>query len=300
LGKTHLLQAIGHYLQSYYPHLRVKYVSTEDMLNDFLNSLGPLYERRQAEFRRQYREEVDVLLIDDIQFIEGKKEIQIEFFHTFEALHRMQKHIVLTSDRSPNALTELEPRLRSRFGSGVMADVQFPSLETRVAILRSKVVSNKLEVSAEVLEYIATRVQSSVRELEGALLTAASLASLDKEPLDLALAERALKDVLPTELQVLITPEIIQNQVADYYQLSVDALVGQGRTQSIVLARQVAMYLCRELTNLSLPKIGQSFGSRDHTTVMHADRKIKGLLRERHDLFDQVTDITTRIRTAVR
>jgi chromosomal replication initiator protein len=239
-------------------------------------------------------------LIDDIQFLENKKETQIEFFNTFVDLEREQKQIVLTSDRPPQALTELEPRLRSRFGGGVMADVQFPSLETRVAILRSKVLSNNLEVSSGVLEFIATRVQSSVRELEGSLLTVTSYASLTKKPLDLALTEQVLKDTLPVDLQVVITPDLIQNQVADYYQLSVDALVGQGRTQSIVLARQVAMYLCRELTNLSLPKIGQSFGARDHTTVMYADRKIKGLLRERRDLFDQVTDLTTRIRTAAR
>ncbi|MDR1834058.1 MAG: chromosomal replication initiator protein DnaA [Propionibacteriaceae bacterium] len=297
LGKTHLLHAIGHYVRNYYSHLRVRYVSTEELTNDFINSLT---DKSQIEFRKKYRDETDVLLVDDIQFIEGRTQTQEEFFHIFNTLHIAQKQIVLTSDRHPQALPGLEERLRSRFEWGLMADVQPPSLETRVAILRRKVMAENLTATNEVLEFIATRIKSNIRELEGALIRVTAYASLQNQILDLPLAEHVLEDLIPMDSMSVITPELIQAQVADYYQLSVDSLTGPERTQSLATARQVAMYLCRELTSLSLPKIGDSFGGRDHTTVMHGERRIKALMRERRDLFDQVTELTNRIRAAAR
>jgi chromosomal replication initiator protein len=297
LGKTHLLHAIGHYIIDYSPQLRVKYVSTEEMMNEFINSVQTT---QMAEFRRAYRENVDVLLIDDIQFIERAEQTQDEFFHIFNVLHNAQKQIVITSDRPPQALTKLEPRLRSRFEWGLMADVQPPSIETRTAILRKRVTSDHLEVGNDVLEFIASRVQTNIRELEGALIRVTAYANLQNQPLTLSLAEHVLEDLVTADSQSVVTPELIQQQVADYYGIDLDTLLSKDRTQTIATARQVAMYLSRELTSLSYPIIGNAFGGRDHTTVIHAERKIKKLLSERRDLYDQVTELTNSIRQASR
>ncbi len=292
LGKTHLLHAVGHYIRNYYDRVRVKYVSTEELTNDFINSIS---ENRTAEFRRQYRD-IDVLLVDDIQFLESKIQTQEEFFHTFNTLHTAQKQIVLTSDRPPKALEALEPRLRSRFEWGLMTDIQPPDLETRIAILRKKAAAERLTAGPDVLEFIASRIKTNIRELEGALIRVTAFASLNRQEVDLSLAEIVLRDLIPEGGETQITSSAIMTHVADYFAVTVDELCGQSRTHVLVTARQIAMYLCRELTELSLPKIGQLFGGRDHTTVMHADRKIRQLLRERRSVFNQVAEITTRIK----
>ncbi len=294
LGKTHLLHAVGHYIRSYYDRVKVKYVSTEELTNDFINSIS---ENRTAEFRRAYRE-VDVLLVDDIQFLEAKIQTQEEFFHTFNTLHTAEKQIVLTSDRPPRSLAALEPRLRSRFEWGLMTDIQPPSLETRIAILRKKAAAEGLNASPEVLEFIASRIQTNIRELEGALIRVTAYASLQRQDVDLSLAEVVLKDLIPEGQENTITAAMIMSAVAEYFAVSVDDLCGTSRTHVLVTARQMAMYLCRELTDLSLPKIGQAFGGRDHTTVMHADRKIRQLLGERRSVFNQMTELTNRVRQA--
>jgi len=292
LGKTHLLHAVGHYIRNYYDRVKVKYVSTEELTNDFINSVS---ENRTADFRRAYRE-VDVLLVDDIQFLEGKIQTQEEFFHTFNTLHTAQKQIVLTSDRPPKALEALEPRLRSRFEWGLMTDVQPPDLETRIAILRKKAAAERLTAGPDVLEFIASKIQTNIRELEGALIRVTAFASLNRQEVDLALAEVVLRDLIPEGGETQISSSAIMTHVADYFSLSVEELCGQSRTHVLVTARQIAMYLCREMTDLSLPKIGQLFGGRDHTTVMHADRKIRQLLRERRSVFNQITELTNRIK----
>ena len=292
LGKTHLLHAVGHYIRNYYDRVRVKYVSTEELTNDFINSVS---ENRTAEFRRQYRD-VDVLLIDDIQFLEGKIQTQEEFFHTFNTLHTAQKQIVLTSDRPPKGLEALEPRLRSRFEWGLMTDIQPPDLETRIAILRKKAAAERLTAGPDVLEFIASKIQTNIRELEGALIRVTAFASLNRQEVDLALAEVVLRDLIPDGAETQISSTAIMTHTADYFGITVDDLCGQSRTHVLVTARQIAMYLCRELTDLSLPKIGQLFGGRDHTTVMHADRKIRQLLRERRSVFNQITELTNRIK----
>ena len=296
LGKTHLLHAVGHYIRNYYDRVRVKYVSTEELTNDFINSIS---ENRTAEFRRTYRE-VDVLLIDDIQFLEAKIQTQEEFFHTFNTLHTAEKQIVLTSDRPPRSLEALEPRLRSRFEWGLMTDIQPPDLETRIAILRKKAAAERLTAGPDVLEFIASKIQTNIRELEGALIRVTAYASLQRQDVDLPLAEVVLKDLIPAGGESQITAALIMTQVAQYFSISVDDLCGQSRTHMLVTARQIAMYLCRELTDLSLPKIGQLFGGRDHTTVMHADRKIRQLLGERRSVFNQITELTNRIKSAAR
>ena len=292
LGKTHLLHAVGHYIRNYYDRVRVKYVSTEELTNDFINSVS---ENRTAEFRRQYRD-VDVLLIDDFQFLEGKIQTQEEFFHTFNTLHTAQKQIVLTSDRPPKGLEALEPRLRSRFEWGLMTDVQPPDLETRIAILRKKAAAERLTAGPDVLEFIASKIQSNIRELEGALIRVTAFASLNRQEVDITLAEVVLRDLIPEGAETRISSTAIMTNVADYFGITVDDLCGQSRTHVLVTGRQIAMYLCRELTDLSLPKIGQLFGGRDHTTVMHADRKIRQLLGERRSVFNQITELTNRIR----
>ncbi len=292
LGKTHLLHAVGHYIRNYYDRVRVKYVSTEELTNDFINSVS---ENRTAEFRRQYRD-VDVLLVDDIQFLEGKIQTQEEFFHTFNTLHTAQKQIVLTSDRPPKGLEALEPRLRSRFEWGLMTDIQPPDLETRIAILRKKAAAERLTAGPDVLEFIASKIQTNIRELEGALIRVTAFASLNRQEVDLALAEVVLRDLIPEGAETQISSSAIMTHVADYFSVTVEELCGQSRTHVLVTARQIAMYLCRELTDLSLPKIGQLFGGRDHTTVMHADRKIRQLLRERRSVFNQIAEITSRIK----
>jgi len=292
LGKTHLLHALGHYVRSYFDRVRVRYVSTEELTNDFINSIS---QNKGAEFRRRYRE-IDVLLIDDIQFLEGKEQTQEEFFHTFNTLHNAQKQIVMTSDRPPKLLENLEPRLRSRFGWGLITDVQPPDLETRIAILRKKAAQERLVAGPEVLEFIASRIQTNIRELEGALIRVTAFASLNRQQVDLALAEIVLKDLIPEGGEAQITTGMIMAQTASYFDITIDDLCGQSRTHVLVTARQIAMYLCRELTDLSLPKIGQQFGGRDHTTVMHADRKIRTLMGERRSVFNQVTELTNRIK----
>ena len=292
LGKTHLLHALGHYIRDYFDRVRVRYVSTEELTNDFINAIS---QNRGADFRRRYRD-VDVLLIDDIQFLEGKEQTQEEFFHTFNTLHNAQKQIVMTSDRPPKNLENLEPRLRSRFGWGLITDVQPPDLETRIAILRKKAAAERLTVGPEVCEFIASRIQTNIRELEGALIRVTAFASLNRQQVDLSLAEVVLKDLIPEGGQTQISSGLIMAQTAAYFALTIDDLSGQSRTHQLVLARQIAMYLCRELTELSLPKIGQQFGGRDHTTVMHAERKIRTLMAERRSVFNQVTELTNRIK----
>ncbi|MDR0435217.1 MAG: chromosomal replication initiator protein DnaA [Propionibacteriaceae bacterium] len=290
LGKTHLLHAIGHYLLQYYQGIRVKYVSTEQMTNEFINAIQ---NNRTADFRRSYRD-VDVLLIDDIQFLESKVQTQEEFFHTFNTLHNAQRQIVMTSDRPPKALETLESRLRSRFQSGLITDIQPPDIETRIAILRKKQQAEYLSVPDEVLEFIGKRIQTNIRELEGALIRIGAYASLNRQQPSLAIAEMILKDMVPDPTSDVSIAAIL-GITAAYFGVSVDDLLSPSRTRTLVLARQIAMYLAREMTSLSLPRIGQEFGGRDHTTVMHAFRKIKNLMRERLSIYNYVTELTTRI-----
>ncbi|MDR0782193.1 MAG: chromosomal replication initiator protein DnaA [Propionibacteriaceae bacterium] len=291
LGKTHLLHAIGHYISEYHSRLRVKYVSTEEMTNDFINAIS---DNRTAHFRAMYRE-VDVLLLDDIQFLESKIQTQEEFFHTFNTLHNSQKQIVMTSDRPPKMLEALEPRLRSRFEWGLIADIQPADLETRIAILRKKAAAEQLLVPPDVLEFIASRIQTNIRELEGALIRVTAFASLNAQPVNLALAEIVLKDLIPDPLDRPITAAMIMTNTASYFSLSVADLTGAARTANIALARQVAMYLCRDLTELSLPKIGALF-ERDHTTVMHAYRKISEVMIKDRGIFNTISEITARLK----
>ncbi len=292
LGKTHLLHALGHYVRNYFDRVRVRYVSTEELTNDFINSIS---QNKGAEFRRRYRE-IDVLLIDDIQFLEGKEQTQEEFFHTFNTLHNAQKQIVMTSDRPPKLLENLEPRLRSRFGWGLITDVQPPDLETRIAILRKKAAQERLVAGPDVLEFIASRIQTNIRELEGALIRVTAYASLQRQQVDLSLAEVVLKDLIPEGGEAQITIGMIMAQTSAYFDVTIDDLCGQSRTHQLVTARQIAMYLCRDLTDLSLPKIGQQFGGRDHTTVMHATKKINAMIGEKRSVFNQVTELTNRIK----
>ncbi|MCL1923584.1 MAG: chromosomal replication initiator protein DnaA [Propionibacteriaceae bacterium] len=290
LGKTHLLHAIGHYIHNYHPHLKVKYVSTEEMTNDFINAIA---DTRTVHFRAMYRE-VDVLLIDDIHFLESKIQTQEEFFHTFNTLHNAQKQIVMTSDRPPKKLEALEPRLRSRFASGLQADIQPADLETRIAILRKKAAAERLDVDTGVLEFIADKSQSSIRELEGALIRVTAFASLNRQPVTLATAEIVLKDLIPDDFERPITAPIIMTTTATYFSLTLEDLTGTNRTANVALARQIAMYLCREKTDLSLPKIAALFG-RDHTTVMHAHRKITDMMAKDRGIYNAIQEITSRI-----
>ena len=296
LGKTHLLHAIGHYTQSLYQGVRVRYVSSEEFTNDFINMIR---DGKQDGFRRRYRD-VDVLLVNDIQFLENKEGTQEEFFHTFNTLHNASKQIVISSDRAPKRLVTLEDRLRSRFEWGLLTDVQPPELETRIAILRKKAVQEGLNAPPEALEYIASRISTNIRELEGALIRVTAFASLNRQSVDLQLAEIVLKDLIPEAQGPEITAATIMGQTASYFGLSIDDLCGTSRSRVLVTARQIAMYLCRELTDLSLPKIGQQFGGRDHTTVMHAERKIRSLMAERRSIFNQVTELTNRIKQQAR
>ncbi len=296
LGKTHLLHAIGHYTRTLYKGTRVRYVSSEEFTNEFINSIR---DDKAASFQRRYRE-VDILLVDDIQFLGGKIQTQEEFFHTFNTLHNSNKQIVVTSDLPPKQLPDFEDRMRSRFEWGLITDVQPPDLETRIAILRKKSVQERLVAPPEVLEYIASKIFSNIRELEGALIRVTAFASLNRQPVDLAITEVVLKDLLPSDTGPEITAAQIMAATASYFGVTVDDLCGSSRSRVLVTARQIAMYLCRELTDLSLPKIGQAFGGRDHTTVMHADRKIRQLMAERRSLFNQVTDLTSRIKSQPR
>ncbi|WP_208875610.1 chromosomal replication initiator protein DnaA [Streptomyces sp. PBH53] len=294
LGKTHLLHAIGHYARSLYPGTRVRYVSSEEFTNEFINSIR---DGKGDSFRKRYRE-MDILLVDDIQFLADKESTQEEFFHTFNTLHNANKQIVLSSDRPPKQLVTLEDRLRNRFEWGLITDVQPPELETRIAILRKKAVQEQLNAPPEVLEFIASRISRNIRELEGALIRVTAFASLNRQPVDLGLTEIVLKDLIPggEDSTPEITATAIMAATADYFGLTVDDLCGSSRGRQLVTARQIAMYLCRELTDLSLPKIGAQFGGRDHTTVMHADRKIRALMAERRSIYNQVTELTNRIK----
>jgi len=292
LGKTHLLHAIGHYAQSLYQGIRVRYVTSEEFTNDFINMIR---DGKQDGFRRRYRD-VDVLLVDDIQFLENKEGTQEEFFHTFNTLHNASKQIVISSDRMPRRLVTLEDRLVSRFEWGLQTDVQPPELETRIAILRKKAAQDRLNAPADALEYIASRITTNIRELEGALIRVTAFASLNRQQVDLQLAEFVLKDLIPEAQGSEITAATIMGQTASYFGLSIDDLCGTSRSRVLVTARQIAMYLCRELTDLSLPKIGDQFGGRDHTTVMHADKKIRSLMAERRSIYNQVTELTNRIK----
>jgi chromosomal replication initiator protein len=296
LGKTHLLHAIGHYVRSLFTGSRVRYVSSEEFTNDFINAIR---DDRASAFQRRYRD-VDVLLIDDIQFLEGKIQTQEEFFHTFNTLHNANKQIVITSDRPPKRLEALEDRLRNRFEWGLITDVQPPDLETRIAILRKKAATERLTAPPDVLEFIASKIQTNIRELEGALIRVTAFASLNRQPVDLTLAEIVLKDLIPEGAEPEINAAVIIAQTAAYFGLSIDDLCGSSRSRVLVTARQIAMYLCRELTDLSLPKIGQQFGGRDHTTVMHADRKIRQLMAERRSVYNQVRELTNRIKQQAR
>ncbi|MFD5214130.1 chromosomal replication initiator protein DnaA [Microbacterium sp. NPDC058345] len=291
LGKTHLLHAIGDYAQSLYAGVKVRYVSSEEFTNDFINSIA---NNRGAAFQSRYRE-VDILLIDDIQFLQGRAETQEAFFHTFNQLHDHNKQVVITSDVAPKLLTGFEDRMRSRFEWGLITDVQAPDLETRIAILRKKAQSESLHIPDEVLEYIATVVSSNIRELEGALIRVSAFASLNRSSLDISLAQTVLRDIVDTAEDNIISPTDIITATAAYFKLTVDDLYGSSRSQQIATARQIAMYLCRERTSLSLPKIGQLFGNRDHTTVMYAYKKISELMKERRSIYNQVTEITTQI-----
>jgi chromosomal replication initiator protein len=296
LGKTHLLHAIGHYAARMFPNVRVRYVSTEEFTNEFINLV---HSGRAEDFRRRYRD-IDFLLIDDIQFLERAERTQEEFFHTFNTLHNASKQIVITSDRAPKKLTTLEDRLRTRFEWGLITDVQAPDLETRIAILRKKAWGERLQVPDAVLEFIASKVQTNIRELEGALIRVTAFASLNKQQVDLPLAELVLKDLISDEQGPQITAAIIMAATAEYFSVTMEELQGSNRSRTLVNARQIAMYLCRELTELSLPRIGASFGGKDHTTVMHAVKKITNLMSERRATYTQVTELTARIKSRAR
>ncbi|CAB4919212.1 unannotated protein [freshwater metagenome] len=296
LGKTHLLHAIGHYVRSLYSNAKVRYVSSEEFTNEFINAIR---DDRQDRFKRRYRD-VDVLLIDDIQFLEGKTQTQEEFFHTFNTLHNANKQIVLTSDRAPKRLEALEDRLRNRFEWGLITDVQPPDLETRIAILRKKAAMDRLTAPPDVLEFIASKIQTNIRELEGALIRVTAFANLNRQEVDMTLAEIVLKDLIPEGGEPEITHALIIAQTAAYFGVSLEDLTGPSRGRHLVMARQIGMYLCRELTSMSLPQIGREFGGRDHTTVMYADRKIRQLLAERRAVFNQVSELTNRVKMQAR
>ncbi|WP_167147049.1 chromosomal replication initiator protein DnaA [Actinomyces sp. ZJ308] len=301
LGKTHLLHAIGHYSQTLNPGIRVKYVNSEVFVSDFIACVrdGNQDDGRMEGFKRRYRE-VDILLVDDIQFLQGKESTLEEFFHTFNSLHSSGKQVVLTSDQPPKALGGLDERLRSRFEWGLLADVQPPDLETRIAILSRKGTAEGLDLPFDVLEYIASRITTNIRELEGALIRVTAFASLNKQPVDQTLAEMVLKDIISDPEGQEITISLIMAQTADYFGITIDDLCSANRSRTMVSARHIAMYLCRELTDLSLPKIGREFGGRDHTTVMSADKKIRTLMAERRSTFNQVTELTSRIKQAAQ
>ena len=294
LGKTHLLHAIGHYARSLYPGVRVRYVNSEEFTNDFINSIR---DEKAGAFQRRYRN-VDFLLVDDIQFLQGKEQTVEEFFHTFNTLHNSEKQVVITSDQPPKRLSGFAERLRSRFEWGLLTDVQPPDLETRLAILRKKAAQERMQLPDDVLELIATRITTNIRELEGALIRVMAFGSLSGQQVTGDLAAHVLKDIVPGSDPSRITVTTIIDEVSDYFQISKAELCGTSRSRTLVNARQIAMYLCRELTELSLPKIGQAFGGRDHTTVMHAERKIRTQIGERRALYDQIAELTGIIRKA--
>ena len=292
LGKTHLLHAIGHMAISLFPRIKVRYVNSEEFTNDFINAIQT---NRVAAFHAEYRD-VDVLLVDDIQFLQGKDQTQEAFFHTFNTLNDQQKQVVITSDLPPKQLNGFEDRMVSRFEWGLMTDIQAPALETRIAILRKKVERDKIRVTDDILEYIASRVTTNIRELEGSLTRVSAWASLNRKPIDMGLVQTVLKDLVAVAEDEVTTPVEIMNAVAAYFKISVDELTGKSRQQAIANARQIAMYLCREMTTLSLPKVGQLFGGKDHTTVMYAFRKVESMMKERLYFYNQVTEIHNSIK----
>ncbi|AWB83072.1 chromosomal replication initiator protein DnaA [Corynebacterium liangguodongii] len=296
LGKTHLLHAAGNYAKLLQPNLRISYVSSEEFTNDYINSVR---DDRQESFKRRYRN-LDILMVDDIQFLEGKEGTQEEFFHTFNALHQQNKQIILSSDRPPRQLTTLEDRLRTRFEGGLITDVQPPDLETRIAILMKKASADGTRVDHTVLELIASQFESSIRELEGALIRVSAYSSLINEPITLDVAQVALRDILPNGGEINISATAIKEAAAEYFGVSLEQLTGAGKTRQVAHARQLAMYLCRELTDLSLPKIGSEFGGKDHTTVMYADRKIRKEMTENRGTYDEIKELTQLIKLRAR
>jgi len=293
LGKTHLLHAIGNYVQENFNGRHVRYVSTETFMNEFVDAIRT---NATTAFKRRYRE-CDVLLIDDVQFMEGKESLQEEFFHTFNSLYGASKQIVLTSDRPPKAIATLEDRLRSRFLSGLITEVQPPELETRLAILQTKAEREQVHVPDEVLVLIATHVKDNIRELEGALIRVTAYASLNRQPLSRELAEHVLSDIVSADQPRRITPQMILDATAETFGFSIDELRGPNRRRPLVTARQIGMYVFRDLTDFSYPAIAREFGGRDHTTVMHAVEKISNLMKERHQIYNQVTELILRIKS---
>lgn len=296
LGKTHLLRAIESYVHTHYPHFSVRYVSTETFLNEFVDAIR---QNTTIQFKRNYRE-IDVLLVDDIQFVEGKEGLQEEFFHTFNQLHQANRQIVLTSDRPPDSIPTLEDRLRSRFKMGLITDIQPPDIETRLAILHKKAEASTGEVPPDALMFIAERVTDNIRELEGALIRVTAYANLTGEKLSVDLCQRVLGDLLTTNKPRQITPTIILNETSDMFGFPVEDIIGASRRRPLVTSRQVAMYVFREATDLSYPAIAREFGGRDHTTVIHAVDKIGKLMAERREIYDQVTELTNRIKNNSR
>ncbi len=294
LGKTHLLHAIGHYVRANYPNSCVRYVSTEHFLNDFIEAIRT---NSQGAFKLRYRR-CDVLLVDDVQLIENKATTQEEFFHTFDYLHSAGRQIVISSDRPPKAMATLEDRLRSRFGWGLITDVQPPLLETRLAILRKKAAGEASKAPDDLLTYIATHITNNIRELEGALNRVLAFSNLNRVPLTLDMAEAVLGDLISAKAPRQITAKVVIEATAEMFGLSVEELIGKSRSRPLVTARQVAMYVLREMTDFSYPAIGRAFGDRDHTTVMHAVNKISELMRERRTIYEQVTELMHRIRSA--
>ena len=292
LGKTHLMHAIGHYILSQNPDAKVMYVTSEKFTNELINSIR---EYKNEEFRNKYRN-IDVLLVDDIQFIAGKEGTQEEFFHTFNALHESNKQIIISSDRPPKEIPTLEDRLRSRFEWGLIADIQAPDLETRIAILRKKANIENIEVPDEIMEYIASKIHSNIRELEGALIRVVAYSSLTNKDITLELAEEALKDIISSNKPKEITVDLIKEEVSQSFSIKMDDFISKKRTRAIAFPRQIAMYLTRELTDLSLPKIGDEFGGRDHTTVIHACDKINTDISKDKDLEEKINYVIDRLK----
>jgi chromosomal replication initiator protein len=291
LGKTHLMHAIGHYVLGHTPSSRVVYLSSEKFTNEFINSIR---DNRAIRFRNKYRS-VDILLIDDIQFLSRKEQTQVEFFHTFNALHEANKQIIISSDRPPKEIPTLEDRLRSRFEWGLITDVQPPDLETRIAILRKKAIADHLDIPGEVLAFIADRVDTNIRELEGALIRVVAFSVLMNQPINRELAFEALKEILLDSRTKIINTQLIQQEVCNYYRLRMDDFTSKKRTKPLAFPRQIAMYLCREMTEQSLPKIGEEFGGRDHTTVIHAHEKISRILETDPQLQQAINELKKRI-----
>lgn len=294
LGKTHLMHAIGHYVLEHNPQMRVLYISSEKFTNEFINSVR---DNRGEVFRNKYRT-IDVLLIDDIQFLAGKEGTQEEFFHTFNALHEERKQIIISSDRPPKEIPTLEDRLRSRFEWGLITDIQPPDLETRIAILRKKAKAENLEIPNEAMVYIANQIDTNIRELEGALIRVVAYSSLINEDITVHLAAEALKDIIPASRPKVITIQDIQQKVGEFYGMRVEDFKARKRTKAVAFPRQVAMYLSRELTDYSLPKIGEAFGGRDHTTVIHAHEKISESIKTDQELVKIIKNLTEKIKNS--